>query len=72
MTVKKRTGDGPHMSEEEQAEAADAADFVNATLRELRADLGEAVEEPVVVEVMRPGYRFKDRLLRPASVKVAK
>lgn len=35
-------------------------------------ELGEAVEEPVVVEVMRPGYRFKDRLLRPASVKVAK
>jgi hypothetical protein len=26
-------------------EAVDAADFVNATLRELRADLGEAVEE---------------------------
>lgn len=35
-------------------------------------ELGEAVDEPVVVEVMRPGYRFKDRLLRPASVKVAK
>lgn len=35
-------------------------------------ELGEGVEEPVVVEVMRPGYRFKDRLLRPAAVKVAK
>lgn len=35
-------------------------------------ELGEAVEEPVVVEVMRSGYRFKDRLLRPAAVKVAK
>jgi len=39
---------------------------------EAEQELGEAVEEPVVVEVMRPGYRFKDRLLRPASVKVAK
>lgn len=35
-------------------------------------ELGEAVDEPVVVEVMRPGYRFKERLLRPAAVKVAK
>lgn len=39
---------------------------------EAEQELGEAVEDPVVVEVMRPGYRFKDRLLRPASVKVAK
>jgi molecular chaperone GrpE len=28
--------------------------------------------EPVVVEVLRPGYRFKGRVLRPASVKVAR
>lgn len=34
--------------------------------------LGEAVDEPVVVEVLRPGYRFKGRVLRPASVKVAR
>ncbi len=34
--------------------------------------LGHAVDEPVVTEVLRPGYRFKDRLLRPASVRVAK
>ena len=32
----------------------------------------EPVDEPVVVEVLRPGYRFKGRVLRPASVKVAK
>ncbi|MPZ72512.1 MAG: nucleotide exchange factor GrpE [Nitriliruptorales bacterium] len=30
------------------------------------------VQEPTVVEVLRPGYRFKGRVLRPASVKVAK
>jgi molecular chaperone GrpE (heat shock protein) len=29
------------------------------------------VDHPVVVEVLRPGYRFKGRVLRPASVKVA-
>ena len=28
--------------------------------------------EPVVVEVLRPGYRFRDRVLRPAMVKVSK
>jgi molecular chaperone GrpE len=31
----------------------------------------ESVDEPVVTEVMRPGYRFNGRVLRPASVKVA-
>lgn len=30
------------------------------------------LEEPRVVEVLRPGYRFKGRVLRPASVKVEK
>jgi len=30
------------------------------------------IDEPTVVEVLRPGYRFKGRVLRPASVKVAK
>lgn len=29
-------------------------------------------DEPVVTEVLRPGYRFKGRTLRPASVKVAR
>lgn len=32
----------------------------------------EALSEPVVSEVFRPGYRFKGRVLRPASVKVAR
>lgn len=32
----------------------------------------EALSEPVVTEVFRPGYRFKGRVLRPASVKVAR
>ena len=35
-------------------------------------ELGHEVEEPVVVEVLRPGYRFKGRVLRPAAVKVAR
>jgi molecular chaperone GrpE len=35
-------------------------------------ELAEPVDHPVVVEVLRPGYRFKGRLLRPASVKVAR
>ncbi|MGH7644392.1 MAG: nucleotide exchange factor GrpE, partial [Gemmatimonadales bacterium] len=32
----------------------------------------EPVDEPVVAEVLRTGYRFKGRVLRPASVKVAR
>lgn len=39
---------------------------------EAAAELGEEVDEPVVVEVLRPGYRFKRRVLRPAAVKVAR
>lgn len=35
-------------------------------------ELGRDVDEPVVAEVLRPGYRFKGRVLRPASVKVAR
>lgn len=34
--------------------------------------LGREVDDAVVVEVLRPGYRFKGRVLRPASVKVAR
>ncbi|HUH08873.1 MAG TPA: nucleotide exchange factor GrpE [Egibacteraceae bacterium] len=34
--------------------------------------LGHGVDEPTVVEVLRTGYRYKGRTLRPASVKVAK
>ncbi|MGH8895695.1 MAG: nucleotide exchange factor GrpE [Egibacteraceae bacterium] len=34
--------------------------------------LVEAVDAPVVVEVLRTGYRLKGRVLRPASVKVAR
>ncbi len=32
----------------------------------------EPLEQPVVTEVLRRGYRFKGRTLRPASVKVAR
>lgn len=35
-------------------------------------ELGREVDEPVVTEVLRSGYRFKGRVLRPASVKVAR
>ena len=38
----------------------------------MQVEADEPVDEPVVVEVLRPGYRFKGRVLRPASVKVAK
>ncbi|MBA2528851.1 MAG: nucleotide exchange factor GrpE [Euzebyales bacterium] len=38
----------------------------------LQVEAEEPVDEPVVVEVLRPGYRFKGRVLRPASVKVAR
>ena len=30
----------------------------------------EPLDEPVVTEILRPGFRFKGRTLRPASVKV--
>jgi molecular chaperone GrpE len=30
----------------------------------------DPLDEPVVIEVLRPGYRFKGRTLRPAAVKV--
>lgn len=35
-------------------------------------ELGREVDEPVVTEVLRSGYRYKGRVLRPASVKVAR
>jgi molecular chaperone GrpE len=38
----------------------------------LSEEAGEPLDEPVVIEVLRPGYRFKGRTLRPASVKVAR
>lgn len=37
----------------------------------MQVEAGEPVDHPVVAEVLRPGYRFKDRVLRPASVSVA-
>src|SRR5688572_16799532 len=36
----------------------------------MQVEAEEPVDEPTVVEVLRPGYRFKGRVLRPASVKV--
>ena len=38
----------------------------------MQVEAEDPVDEPTVVEVLRPGYRFKGRVLRPASVKVAK
>ncbi len=38
----------------------------------LSEESDQPLEEPVVTEVLRPGYRFKGRTLRPASVKVAR
>lgn len=47
---------------------------VHEALLQVDADgeLGRAVDEPEVVEVLRRGYRFKGRVLRPAAVKVAR
>ena len=36
----------------------------------LSEESDEPLDEPVVAEILRPGYRFKGRTLRPASVKV--
>lgn len=36
----------------------------------LSEDAEEDLDEPVVAEVLRAGYRFKGRVLRPAAVKV--
>ncbi len=36
----------------------------------LQEEAPEPVDEPVVIDVLRPGYRFKERVLRPATVKV--
>jgi molecular chaperone GrpE len=38
----------------------------------IQVEADEPVDEPVVAEVLRTGYRFKGRILRPASVKVAR
>jgi len=38
----------------------------------LSEESDQPLEEPVVAEVLRPGYRFKGRTLRPASVKVTR
>ena len=38
----------------------------------MQVEAEEPADDPYVVEVLRPGYRFKGRVLRPASVKVAK
>ena len=37
----------------------------------MQVEAEEEVTDPTVVEVLRPGYRFKGRVLRPASVSVA-
>ncbi|MGH8907955.1 MAG: nucleotide exchange factor GrpE [Egibacteraceae bacterium] len=38
----------------------------------MQVDAEEPLDEPIVAEVLRTGYRFKGRILRPASVKVAR
>ncbi len=38
----------------------------------LSEESAEPLEDPMVTEVLRTGYRFKGRTLRPASVKVAR
>jgi molecular chaperone GrpE len=36
----------------------------------MQVEADEPVDAPTVAQVLRPGYRFKDRVLRPASVSV--
>lgn len=46
-------------------------DRFDPTLHEaVEREPDEELAEPVVVEVLRPGYRLGDRLLRPAAVRV--
>jgi molecular chaperone GrpE len=60
----------------EEVEGAGAAFDPNMHEAMLQVDasevLGHEVDDAVVVEVLRPGWRFKGRILRPASVKVAR
>lgn len=44
---------------------------VHEALMHTQADLAEGTTEPTVVQVLQPGYRFGERVLRPARVAVA-
>ncbi|HET9655860.1 MAG TPA: nucleotide exchange factor GrpE [Kineosporiaceae bacterium] len=44
---------------------------VHEALMHTQAELAEGTTEPTVVQVLQPGYRFGERVLRPARVAVA-
>jgi molecular chaperone GrpE len=45
--------------------------MVHEALMHTRAELAEGTTEPTVVQVLQPGYRIGDRVLRAARVAVA-
>ena len=51
----------------------DAADkpFDHNTMQALMQEKKEGVESGMVIEVLQKGYMLKDRILRPALVKVS-
>ena len=55
------------------AQEIDAADkpFDHNTMQALMQEKKEGVESGMVIEVLQKGYMLKDRILRPALVKVS-
>ena len=50
---------------------ADGKPFDHNTMQALMQEKQEGVEAGIVLEVMQKGYMLKDRILRPALVKVS-
>ena len=59
--------------EKEGVQEIDAADkpFDHNTMQALMQEKKEGVESGMVIEVLQKGYMLKDRILRPALVKVS-
>ena len=59
--------------QEMKAQEIDAADkpFDHNTMQALMQEKKEGVESGMVIEVLQKGYMLKDRILRPALVKVS-
>ena len=64
---------GFEMLEKEGVQEIDAADkpFDHNTMQALMQEKKEGVESGMVIEVLQKGYMLKDRILRPALVKVS-
>ena len=59
--------------EKEGVQEIDVADkpFDHNTMQALMQEKKEGVESGMVIEVLQKGYMLKDRILRPALVKVS-